>query len=142
MSKKAVLLSGPPGIGKTSSAHIIARCGDRQPPVLLLMDVTAAVSHAAASPRITPHHPHNTSFLPACYLCATCSELGYHVVEVNASDARGKADSKLTAGIGGKLANTVREMVTSTALSAPGGAQRLQVLVMDEVDGMSGAGGC
>jgi hypothetical protein len=27
MGKKAVMLSGPPGIGKTSSAHIIARCG-------------------------------------------------------------------------------------------------------------------
>ena len=26
MSKKAVLLSGPPGIGKTSAAHIISRC--------------------------------------------------------------------------------------------------------------------
>ena len=26
MSKKAVLLSGPPGIGKTSSAMIISRC--------------------------------------------------------------------------------------------------------------------
>lgn len=25
MSKKAVMLSGPPGIGKTSSAHIIAK---------------------------------------------------------------------------------------------------------------------
>lgn len=25
MSKKAVLLSGPPGIGKTSSAHIVAK---------------------------------------------------------------------------------------------------------------------
>lgn len=26
MSKKAILLSGPPGIGKTSSASIISRC--------------------------------------------------------------------------------------------------------------------
>lgn len=26
MSRKAVLLAGPPGIGKTSSAHIVARC--------------------------------------------------------------------------------------------------------------------
>jgi Holliday junction resolvasome RuvABC ATP-dependent DNA helicase subunit len=25
MTKKAVLLSGPPGIGKTSSAHIVAK---------------------------------------------------------------------------------------------------------------------
>lgn len=26
LSKKAILLSGPPGIGKTSSASIISRC--------------------------------------------------------------------------------------------------------------------
>lgn len=26
LSKKAILLSGPPGIGKTSSAMIVARC--------------------------------------------------------------------------------------------------------------------
>lgn len=38
----------------------------------------------------------------------------------------------------GKLSNVVREMVTSTALSAASGVKRRQVLVMDEVDGMSG----
>jgi hypothetical protein len=32
----------------------------------------------------------------------------------------------------------VREMVTSTALAAASGVKRRQVLVMDEVDGMSG----
>ena len=31
MSKKAVLLSGPPGIGKTSSAMIVTRCAPRLP---------------------------------------------------------------------------------------------------------------
>eukprot|EP00775_Hariotina_reticulata_P011005 gene11005-11159_t len=89
MSKKAVLLAGPPGIGKTTSAHIIAK------------------------------------------------DLGFEVVEVNASDTRSKADSKAGTGMGGKLANVVREMVTSTALSVVGGPRRKQVLVMDEVDGMS-----
>jgi DNA polymerase III delta prime subunit len=124
--------------------------------------------------------------------------LGFQVVEVNASDARGKSDSKATSGIAGdgstgmdadsvvgvlivccpallqtalwftgqlvmplqgkmplaqtvtvyllcvrfvsvgKLSNVVREMVTSTALAAASGVKRRQVLVMDEVDGMSG----
>ncbi|WIA10344.1 hypothetical protein OEZ85_010536 [Tetradesmus obliquus] len=90
MGKKAVLLSGPPGIGKTSSAHIIAR------------------------------------------------ELGFQVVEVNASDTRSKSDAKAGGGMAGKLSNVVREMVTSTALAAASGVKRRQVLVMDEVDGMSG----
>jgi hypothetical protein len=38
----------------------------------------------------------------------------------------------------GKLSNVVREMVTSTALAAASGQKRRQLLVMDEVDGMSG----
>lgn len=38
----------------------------------------------------------------------------------------------------GKLSNIVREMVTSTALAAASGVKRKQLLVMDEVDGMSG----
>jgi replication factor C subunit 1 len=61
------------------------------------------------------------------------------VVEVNASDTRSKSDAKAAAGIGGKLSNVVREMVTSQALAAASGVKRRQVLVMDEVDGMSGA---
>lgn len=51
MSKKAVLISGPPGIGKTTAAMIVSR------------------------------------------------ELGFEPVEVNASDARGKADSDVNKGV-------------------------------------------
>jgi replication factor C subunit 1 len=61
------------------------------------------------------------------------------VVEVNASDTRSKSDAKAGTGIGGKLSNVVREMVTSQALAAASGVKRRQVLVMDEVDGMAGA---
>ncbi|KAG2453593.1 hypothetical protein HYH02_001811 [Chlamydomonas schloesseri] len=99
LSKKAALLSGPPGIGKTSAAHIIAR------------------------------------------------EAGFEVVEMNASDTRNKA-GKTSEGIAGKQSNIIKEMVTSTTLppgmfgggaGAGGGtAPRRQLLVMDEVDGMSG----
>lgn len=41
----------------------------------------------------------------------------------------------------GKLSNVVREMVTSQALAAASGHKRKQLLVMDEVDGMSGGTG-
>jgi hypothetical protein len=40
--------------------------------------------------------------------------------------------------VAGKLSNVVREMVTSTALAVASGVKRKQLLVMDEVDGMSG----
>ena len=61
------------------------------------------------------------------------------MVEVNASDTRNKADSKRKEGIGGKTSNRVKEMVTNSALAADASAGRRQLLIMDEVDGMSGA---
>jgi hypothetical protein len=48
-------------------------------------------------------------------------ELGWRVVEVNASDARNKSDAKTGVGIAGKTSNRVREMVTSTRCLAWGG---------------------
>jgi replication factor C subunit 1 len=90
--KKAVLISGPPGIGKTSVAHILAK------------------------------------------------EMGFAVVEVNASDTRNKSDTKIRDGIGGKLANVIKEMITNETIftKTKTKTKTRQVLVMDEVDGMSG----
>lgn len=89
--KKAVLLAGSPGIGKTSAALIISR------------------------------------------------ELGYEPVEVNASDTRSKADASVLKGVGGKVANSVKELTTNAAMSFGGAAGKAKklVLIMDEVDGMS-----
>ena len=87
---KAVLISGPPGIGKSSAATIIAR------------------------------------------------QLGFEVTEVNASDTRGKSSGDVQDGVGGKASNAIREMVTNRAVSFFGGKPKKMVLVMDEVDGMSG----
>ncbi|DBA97121.1 TPA: hypothetical protein ACH3X1_014891 [Trebouxia sp. C0004] len=91
MSKKAVLLSGPPGIGKTSSASIISR------------------------------------------------ELGFTAVEVNASDTRNKADNSALKGVGAKLANSIKELATNTAIGMGADHKPKKIcLIMDEVDGMSG----
>jgi replication factor C subunit 1 len=89
--KKAVLMSGPPGIGKTSSALIL------------------------------------------------CKELGFTPIEVNASDTRGKADSAAVKGVGGKLANSLKELSTNVSVTKDPktGAARNLCLIMDEVDGMS-----
>ncbi|KAH7306219.1 hypothetical protein KP509_22G002100 [Ceratopteris richardii] len=91
-TKKAVLISGPPGIGKTTSARVISNM------------------------------------------------LGFEVFEVNASDNRGKADTKIGKGISGSTANTIKEMISneSIALGGNGDKHRKAVLIMDEVDGMSG----
>ncbi|XP_061372402.1 replication factor C subunit 1 [Gastrolobium bilobum] len=90
-SKKAVLLSGTPGIGKTTSAKLV------------------------------------------------CQELGFQAIEVNASDSRGKADSKIVKGISGSNANSIKELVTNEALGVDMDRSKLSktVLIMDEVDGMS-----
>ncbi len=47
-----------------------------------------------------------------------CRELGFEVIEVNASDTRNKADGQATvkAGIAGKLANSIKELTTNTAI--------------------------
>ncbi|KAL1204243.1 Replication factor C subunit 1 [Cardamine amara subsp. amara] len=90
-AKKAVLLSGTPGIGKTTSAKLVSQM------------------------------------------------LGFQAVEVNASDSRGKADSKIAKGIGGSNANTVKELVNNEAMAANMDRSKppKTVLIMDEVDGMS-----
>nr|XP_045582058.1 replication factor C subunit 1-like [Procambarus clarkii] len=83
---KAALLSGPPGVGKTTSAHLV------------------------------------------------CKELGFDVVELNASDARSKRT----------LDNIVSELLSNKSLAGYASSQGVRgpsskhVLVMDEVDGMSG----
>ncbi|KAI3412462.1 Replication factor C subunit 1 [Psidium guajava] len=90
-AKKAVMLSGPPGIGKTTSAKVV------------------------------------------------CQMLGFQAVEVNASDSRGKADGKISKGIGGSNANSIKELVSNESLSVnmDWSKHPKSVLIMDEVDGMS-----
>ncbi|KAF5191114.1 Replication factor c subunit [Thalictrum thalictroides] len=90
-SKKAVLLSGTPGIGKSTSAKLVSQM------------------------------------------------LGFQAIEVNASDTRGKADTKIVKGIGGSRANSIKELVGSGSLNVNMdlSKQPKSVLIMDEVDGMS-----
>lgn len=58
---------------------------------------------------------------------SSARELGYQPVEINASDTRNKADSKITGGMGGKLANAVKEMCTNTAIGQDERGQRKRV---------------
>ncbi|CAI9278885.1 unnamed protein product [Lactuca saligna] len=90
-AKKAILLSGTPGIGKTTSAKLVSQM------------------------------------------------LGFQTIEVNASDSRGKADSKIEKGIGSSTANSVKELVSNQSLSVDFDRSKhpKAVLIMDEVDGMS-----
>lgn len=77
---KALLLSGPPGIGKTCMVH------------------------------------------------ALCKDQDYDIVELNASDQRGKADMERFA----------REIISNTSLGTGSNHSRSIALVLDEVDGISG----
>lgn len=87
---KSVLISGAPGVGKSSAATIIAK------------------------------------------------QLGFEVMEVNASDTRGASGKDVKEGVGGKASNAIREMVTNRAVNFFTGKPKKMCLIMDEVDGMSG----
>ncbi|RZC57627.1 hypothetical protein C5167_004930 [Papaver somniferum] len=69
-AKKAVLISGSPDIGKSTSAKLVSE------------------------------------------------KLGFQGIEVNASDSRGKADSKILKGIGGSMSNSIKELVSNESFSA------------------------
>lgn len=90
-AKKAVLISGSPGIGKSTSAKLVSQM------------------------------------------------LGFNVIEVNASDSRGKADTKIAKGVGGSTSNSIKELIGNEALSINKNWSKYPktVLIMDEVDGMS-----
>ncbi|XP_076912705.1 replication factor C subunit 1-like [Bidens hawaiensis] len=91
-AKKAVLLSGTPGIGKTTSAKLVSEM------------------------------------------------LGFQTIEVNASDSRGKADKNIEKGIGSRTSNSIKELVNNKSVKVDMNSSKhpKAVLIMDEVDGMSG----
>lgn len=47
-----------------------------------------------------------------------CSISVNAVMQVNASDSRGKADAKIIKGIGGNTSNSIKELVSNEALSS------------------------
>ena len=49
-----------------------------------------------------------------------------------------QAESDVKSGLNGKSANMVKEMVTNSSVNFGSGPSKRQVLIMDEVDGMSG----
>uniref|UniRef100_A0A453SH80 BRCT domain-containing protein n=1 Tax=Aegilops tauschii subsp. strangulata TaxID=200361 RepID=A0A453SH80_AEGTS len=58
---------------------------------------------------------------------------------VNASDSRGKADSKIEKGVGGSTSNSIKELISNATLNYSDNRTKKPkaVLIMDEVDGMS-----
>ena len=86
---KSILISGPPGVGKTTTARLV------------------------------------------------CTQLGYDFVEVNASDTRNKSSDLVGEGLKSNLISAVKEMITNSSIKLAHASKKM-VLIMDEVDGMSG----
>ena len=61
------------------------------------------------------------------WIAPDCRELGYTPVEVNASDTRNKADSKIVAGIGGRKSNVVKELATNAAIGVNAQGRKIKV---------------
>jgi hypothetical protein len=155
-------MSGPPGVCGGGRRGLGLRLGQlllallglgqllQRPRGALAAAAAAAAGLSASLPSTPPpsHPPTHTTPArpppaPAGIGKTSCAhiiaaELGYALVEVNASDTRSKSDAKPKDGIAGKMSNVVREMATNRALAGPGGRARKPLLVMDEVDGMSG----
>lgn len=66
-------------------------------------------------------------------LCVGCLDrsLGFLPVEVNASDTRNKSDNNTSAGINGKLANSIKELATNRAIGVGSDGKPKKVCVID-----------
>ena len=60
-------------------------------------------------------------------MVVVCREQGFIPVEVNASDTRNKADKSAKTGVNGKLANSIKELATNTALGRGADGRRKKV---------------
>lgn len=107
-AKKAVMLSGTPGIGKTTSAKLVSQ---------MLGFQTLEVRQSSLI----------FTLLLFCTFCLAFSIGNYLTVQVNASDSRGKADGKIERGIHGSSSNCIKELVNNQALSLNPG--RLDLLM-------------
>ena len=109
-SYKAALLSGPPGIGKTTTATLVCK-----------VRVTDTHTHTRTHTH-THTHTHNMSI----------QENGYTFVELNASSTRNKRT------LHEEVASQVSCLSIDALVRGGVSSGRRHALIMDEVDGMAG----
>ena len=93
--------------------------------MFVMFAIDTAMSYITAAFGTTPVQPPCSACLPTsttrvqhliCLLPYLYRELGFTPVEVNASDTRNKADASALKGVGAKLANSIKELSTNTAI--------------------------